>query len=64
MTTKQPTLDAKLDAIAAAVRDLLPEMQAAFTDAQKNGQHQRHAALHRAHRAGYDFYLVASEPRT
>jgi hypothetical protein len=49
-TTKQTTLplvslDTKLDAVADALKQALPELETAIKDAIKASEHQRHALL-------------------
>ena len=57
------SLDAKLDAVSDAAKVLLPEVEAAFTDARKAGDFAKHARLHRMHRSLHDFVLICAEPR-
>jgi hypothetical protein len=58
------SLDEKLDAVGAAAKALLPELQAAFVDASKAGDHRKHAMWHRLHRTAHDFAVIVAEPGT
>jgi hypothetical protein len=68
MTTKQTStslndFDATLDAIAAAARQAISELETRIKEARIAADHPRHARLHRLHRAAHDFVLVAAEAR-
>ena len=57
------SIEQRLDAIADAIRAIVPELESRAKDATKSCQHQRHAFLHRLHRSAHDFLIVASEHR-
>jgi hypothetical protein len=61
MTTEHlNSLDERLDAVAAAAKSVLFELEMALTEARKAAQHYRHAKLNHAMR---DFVVAAGEPR-
>ena len=58
------SLDARIDAIAAAAKSILFEIEMAITEARKASQHFRHAKLTYVFNAMRDFCNAAAEPRT
>ena len=56
-------LEARLDAIIDAIKQIIPEIDLAMRDALKSGDAVRHARLHRYHRILHDAALVAAEAR-
>jgi hypothetical protein len=62
-TIQLNSLDEKLDAVAAAAKSVLFELEVARDEARKAGQHFRHAKLAHVFNAMRDFVLAAAEPR-
>jgi|HubBroStandDraft_6_1064221.scaffolds.fasta_scaffold887721_2 hypothetical protein len=63
VTTAPAALESRLDAIADAAKDVLPDLQSRIKEAELASDHRRHAQLHRLLRAMHDFVIVAAEPR-
>jgi hypothetical protein len=62
-TTAPASLEARLDAICDAIKQVIPELDSAMRDALKLGDAVRHARLHRYHRTLHDAASVAAEAR-
>jgi hypothetical protein len=62
--TNLTDFDSHLDALGAAARKATTEVETQLKQATVDGDHRRHALLHRLHRGLHDFATLVAEPRT